>query len=77
MSEGPEAERALLTRQIAEAELEIRRANKTTGCTSFVQRRLQCAYGQAQLILDEMVKLGIITELDENGARRLLHEGPP
>jgi DNA segregation ATPase FtsK/SpoIIIE-like protein len=47
-----------------------------TGCTSYVQRKLQCGYNRAALLLDQMVESGWITEPDNVGARRLLPQPP-
>lgn len=43
-----------------------------TGCTSFIQRKLQCGYNRAANLLAELVTLGWITDADRNGARCLL-----
>lgn len=42
-----------------------------TGCTSYIQRKLQCGYNRAATLLDMMVEQGWITEPDSRGARRL------
>lgn len=42
-----------------------------TGCTSYIQRRLQCGYSRAADLLDDMVERGWITEIDQKGARRI------
>lgn len=43
-----------------------------TGCTSYVQRKLQCSYNHAAAILEIMVERGIITDTDSRGARRFV-----
>lgn len=48
------------------------RSEPMTGCTSYVQRKLGIGYNAASAILEEMVKRGMITDVDRNGARRLL-----
>lgn len=47
-----------------------------SGCTSYVQRRLQCGYNRAACILDELVRRGVVTEPSEHGARRVLSPSP-
>lgn len=43
-----------------------------TGCTSYIQRKLQCGYNRAATLLDMMEQDGWITAADRNNARRLV-----
>ena len=57
---------------IAEAFLRDRlKDGPMTGCTSFVQRKLQCGYNRAATILELLEQGGVITDADATGARRL------
>jgi DNA segregation ATPase FtsK/SpoIIIE-like protein len=47
-------------------------ANKMTGCTSYIQRSLQCGYNRAALIIDYLVSDKFISEPDDTGARHLI-----
>lgn len=40
-----------------------------TGCTSYVQRKLQCGYNRAATLLEILEKRGVITKPDNVGAR--------
>jgi DNA segregation ATPase FtsK/SpoIIIE-like protein len=42
-----------------------------TGCTSYVQRKLQCGFNRAAHLLEAMVERGWLTEADRYGARRI------
>jgi hypothetical protein len=42
------------------------------GCTSLVQRRLQCSYSYADCLLLELEKRGSVSPLDGRGVRRLI-----
>ena len=42
-----------------------------TGCTSYVQRKMQCGYNHATAVLELMEELGGITPADSKGARQL------
>ena len=49
---------------------ELRRRNVLTGCTSYVQRKLQIGFVKAARLLDELVEAGWISEPDNTGGRR-------
>jgi len=42
-----------------------------TGCTSYIQRKLECGYNHAAAILELMEEKGGITPADSKGARQL------
>lgn len=42
-----------------------------TGCTSYIQRKMQCGYNHAAAIMEFMEELGGITPADNKGARQL------
>lgn len=42
------------------------------GCTSYLQRQMQCGYNFAANLLDDLVKEKFITESDAEGNRRLI-----
>lgn len=46
------------------------------GCTSFVQRKLQCGYNRAATILDMLVQQKVISEPDATGRRHLASFNP-
>jgi DNA segregation ATPase FtsK/SpoIIIE-like protein len=54
------------------AKLELTPGGNMTGCTSYLQRKLQIGYNTAASILEELERRGIISECDNRGARRLL-----
>jgi DNA segregation ATPase FtsK/SpoIIIE-like protein len=58
--------------RLALAEKAMLQDDKMTGCTSYVQRRVQCGYNRAGLLLERLVEQGFITEPDIMGARKLL-----
>lgn len=70
------ADQQLLETQVSEA-LSIFRQRvlqdggslKMSGCTSYLQRKLQCGYNRAVRILDLMEHRGDFTELDKDGMR--------
>ena len=43
-----------------------------TGCTSYIQRKLEISYCTAKAIMEEIVRLGNMSEPDDRGARRWL-----
>lgn len=43
-----------------------------TGCTSYVQRHLQCGYNRAAALLEILEQRGTITEPDATGKRHFL-----
>ena len=45
--------------------------NHLTGCTSYIQRKLQCGYNHAAAIMEVLEEQGHITAADNYGARRL------
>ncbi len=47
-------------------------SDSLTGCTSLIQRKLQCGFNRAAMLLDMMVEQKWITDADHTGARRLL-----
>lgn len=51
---------------------ELTRKETLTGCTSYVQRKLQIGFNKAANILEELETAGYISEPDNVGARRLL-----
>lgn len=53
---------------------ELQRKIELTGCTSYVQRKLQCGFNKAAKLLDEMEREGWISEPDNTGARRWLRQ---
>lgn len=42
---------------------------KLTGCTSYVQRKMQIGYNRAAAIMEELEKRKFISEPDKNGER--------
>ena len=42
-----------------------------TGCTSYVQRKMECGYNHAAAIMELMEERGWITAADGKGARQL------
>lgn len=50
------------------------RTDAILGCTSYVQRKLQTSYAHAAILLDEMVRRGWITGVDDRGARRIVRQ---
>ena len=58
--------------RLAFAEKAILQGDNMTGCTSYLQRRLQCGYNRSALLLDRLVEQGFITEADATGVRRLV-----
>lgn len=42
-----------------------------TGCTSYVQRKMQCGYNHAAAVMELMEEKGGITAADSKGARQL------
>jgi len=42
-----------------------------TGCTSYIQRKMQCGYNHAAAIMQLMEEKGGITAADSKGARQL------
>lgn len=49
---------------------------KLSGCTSYVQRTLQCGYNRAASIMDFLVEQHFITEPDHRGERSLVSSLP-
>jgi DNA segregation ATPase FtsK/SpoIIIE-like protein len=51
--------------------------NKTvlSGCTSYVQRKLQTSYNAAAALMQELEDTGYITEADRTGMRRITDAG--
>lgn len=47
----------------------VHRKGKLTGCTSYVQRRMQIGYNRAAAILETLVDQKFITEADAKGER--------
>lgn len=47
------------------------RDGKLTGCTSYIQRKMQCGYSHAAAIMELMEEKGGITAADDRGARQL------
>lgn len=43
-----------------------------TGCTSYIQRKMQCGYSHAAAILELMEEIGGITSPDSKGGRQLM-----
>lgn len=63
---------AELAEQIESAKFYLRQKGELSGCTSFVQRKLQCGFNRACNILEALEKEGFITEPDDQGHRRLV-----
>lgn len=59
-----ETAQSLLQRKLADG--------PQAGCTSYIQRQMQCGYNFAAQILDDLVKAKVITEPDMDGKRRLV-----
>lgn len=51
--------------------LSYSRDGKLTGCTSYIQRKLQCGYNHAATIMELMEEKGGITAADNKDAREL------
>lgn len=66
----PQALAALREKSFNEGQFEL------TGCTSYIQRKLQCGYNRAATILDLLVEQKQITEPDDRGARTLARFNP-
>lgn len=66
-----EAELQRAYRFLAEKRMSAR-SDDLTGCTSYVQRQLQCGYNRAANLMEKMQERGWITAADTHGARRLL-----
>lgn len=67
---------AEIAEQIESAKFYLRQKSEMSGCTSYVQRKLQCGYNRAALILETLEQQGFITEADGNGQRRLVGRAP-
>lgn len=44
-------------------------------CTSYVQRKLQCGYNRAAVLMEEMEKQFWVTAPDGRGARKIIRQG--
>lgn len=64
------ASKSELVGQAASAYEALREKDVLTGCTSYVQRKLQCGYNRAATILEILEKLKIISDPDALGARK-------
>lgn len=53
---------------------QLSKGDDMTGCTSYIQRKLQCGYNRAAHLLNEMVERRWLTEADRAGARRITRE---
>jgi DNA segregation ATPase FtsK/SpoIIIE-like protein len=60
---------ANLTDQAQRALTELQRKETLTGCTSYVQRKLQIGFNTADRILEELEDGNYITAPDNNGMR--------
>jgi DNA segregation ATPase FtsK/SpoIIIE-like protein len=58
-----------LSEQAQHALTELQNKIVLTGCTSYVQRKLQCGYNRACNILEELERAGWISEPDGTGTR--------
>lgn len=61
----PKARRVLSTRASISGSITM------TGCTSYLQRQLQCGYNRAAALMDLLEQSGFISEPDDTGARTL------
>jgi DNA segregation ATPase FtsK/SpoIIIE-like protein len=61
-----------LAAQVESAKFFLRAKGELSGCTSYIQRKLECGYNRAAQILDALEKEGFITAPDERGQRRLV-----
>jgi len=62
-----------LNAQADAAEKHLRqKPGELSGCTSYVQRKLQCGYNRAATLLEILEKRGTLSEPDDTGKRRLL-----
>jgi len=55
--------------QVEQAKYWLKQKGELSGCSSYVQRKLQCGYNRACTILDLLVQDGFITEPDAVGTR--------
>jgi S-DNA-T family DNA segregation ATPase FtsK/SpoIIIE len=55
--------------QVEQAKYWLKQKGELSGCSSYVQRKLQCGYNRACTILDILVQDGFITEPDAVGNR--------
>ncbi len=53
---------------------ELKHKLELTGCTSYVQRKLQCGFNKAARILEELETARWISEADNTGKRHWLLE---
>lgn len=61
-----------ISEQIESAKFYLQQKGEMSGCTSFIQRKLQCGYNRAADILEALEKEGFITEPDNVGRRVLV-----
>lgn len=61
-----------MAEQIELAKYYLRAKGELSGCTSYVQRKLECGYNRACNILEALEKEGFITEPDNEGRRSLV-----
>lgn len=64
-----------IAEQIESAKFYLQQKGELSGCTSFVQRKLQCGYNRAAAILEALEHQGFITEPDDKGTRHLVGGG--
>jgi len=61
-----------LSEQILAAHLALRDQPRLTGCISFVQRKLECSYNRAALILSFLEEAKVLSVTGEAGYRHWL-----
>ncbi len=61
-----------LSEQILAAHLALRDQPRLTGCISYVQRKLECSYNRAALIMAFLEDAKVISVNQDTGARRWL-----
>lgn len=59
-----------LSDQIYAAHRALRQQQRLTGCISFVQRKLECSYNRASLLIAFLEDAKVLGTIDQTGYRR-------
>jgi DNA segregation ATPase FtsK/SpoIIIE-like protein len=60
-----------IAEQIESAKFYLTQKGELSGCTSYIQRKLECGFNRAAAILEALEHQGFISEPDDKGRRRL------